>query len=232
MNQLAALGTAKRIRIAAVAIALAACHSGSSDSVQIKTLSNRADLVSGGDAYVEIVLPQGTSASGPVGPSFSDSAPVPGLKVDVGGRDVSDEFAMRANGRVLGVITGLANGDNVVTAQAGKSRASLTINNHPIGGPVFSGTQIQPWICATPTAQPATSSTPATNASGLSTNAVDAQCNIATEFKLYYKSTTPGCTNSLPDPNPPTPPPPNGCFKPYDPAAASSAFLDTATTEK
>ncbi len=216
MNQDALRGTVQWIGMAALVLALPAC---SPDSLTIRTLSNRADLVSGGDALVEIVLPQGASASG--------------LKVDVGGRDVSDAFAQRANGRVLGVITGLSNGNNVVTARpTSKNGASLTINNHPIGGPVFSGTQILPWICATPIAQPATSTTPATNASGLSTNAIDAQCNIATEYKLYYKTTAAGCSNSLPDPNPPTPPPPNPCFKTYDPTAARPSDLAMTTTDK
>jgi hypothetical protein len=216
MNRFFWRGTVQQIGVAALAFALWSCHG--SDSLTIKTLSNRADLVSGGDAFIEIVLPQGTSASG--------------LKVDVGGRDVSNAFAQRPNGRVLGVVTGLSNGNNLLTAKVGGKGASLAINNHPIGGPVFSGTQIQPWICATPTAQPPTFTTPATNASGLSTTAIDAQCNIETEYKLYYKTTTAGCTISLPDPNPPTPPPTNGCFKPYDPAGARPSDLAMTTTDK
>src|ERR1700687_327815 len=155
MNQAALRRTVQRVGAAALALALSTCSSDShTDSVIIRTLSNRADLVSGGDALVEIVLPQGTSAAG--------------LKVDVGGRDISDAFAQRANGRVIGVVAGLSNGNNVLTAKpAGKNGASLAINNHPIGGPVFSGTQLLPWICATPIAQPATSTTPAANASCL-----------------------------------------------------------------
>jgi len=218
MNQVSLRETVQRMGMAALALALSACH-GTSDSLVIKTLSNRADLVSGGDALVEIVLPQGASASG--------------LKVDLGGRDVSDAFAQRANARVLGVVTGLSNGNNALTAKLpGKNGASLTINNHPIGGPVFSGPQIQPWICATPTAQPATSTTPATNASGLSSTAIDAQCNIATEYKLYYRTTAAGCSTALPDPNPPTPPPTNPCFKQYDPGAARPSDLATTTTDR
>jgi hypothetical protein len=97
---------------------------------------------------------------------------------------------------------------------------------------VISGPQIQPWICATPTAQPATPTTPATFASGLSTPAVDAQCNIATEYKLYYKTTATGCSFALPDPSPPTMPPTNPCFKPYNPSAARPLDLATTTTDK
>src|ERR1700687_5884031 len=221
MNQARLGETVQRLAVAALALGLtlSGCHgSGSSDSLVIKTLSNRADLVSGGAALVEIVLP-------PMASSAS------GLKVDVDGRDVSDAFASRASGRIVGLVTGLASGNHVVTAElAGTKGASLTINNHPIGGPVFTGPQIQPWICATPNAQPATSTTPATFPSGLSTAAVDAQCNIATEYKWYYRTTTMGCSLALPDPNPPTTPPTNPCFKPY--AGTSGLDLAMTTTDK
>ncbi len=222
MNQAGLGETVQRLGVAALVLVLAfsGCHGSGSDSLVIKTLSNRADLVSGGAALVEIVLP-------PMAASPS------GLKVDVGGRDVSDAFAPRASGRIVGLVTGLASGNNVATAKlAGTKSASLTINNHPIGGPVFTGPQIQPWICATPTAQPATSTTPATFASGLSTAAVDAQCNIATEYKLYYRTTTADCSFALPDPNPPTPPPTNACFKPYNPTPPRPSDLATTTTDK
>ncbi len=185
----------------------------------IKTLSNRADMISGSDALVEIVLPFGVA--------------IEALRVDVGGRDMTSQFAVRpsASNRIVGLVTGLASGDNVVTARAAGATSTLTINNHVIGGPVYSGAQILPWVCATPVAQPESGNTPATNASGLSTNAVDPQCNIATEFKLWYKTTSANCVASLPDPNPPTLPPANPCFKPYDPNAAKPADLATTTTD-
>jgi cytochrome bd-type quinol oxidase subunit 1 len=74
------------------------------------------------------------------------------------------------------------------------------------GGPILLGSQTQPWICATPTPVAASGNTPASNASGLTTFAVDAQCNIATEYKLFYRTTTAGCSNALPDPSPPAAP--------------------------
>jgi hypothetical protein len=184
-------------------------------ALQIKTLSNRADLLSGGDVLVEIVVPPGSPQ---------------GLHVVAGTRDVSAAFAVRTDGRTIGLITGLDVGQTVITADVGgKQGASLTVTNHPIGGPVFSGPQIQPWVCATPVPTPGDATTPATSGSGLSTNAIDAQCNIATEFKLYYRTTTATCTLSLPDPSPPTAPPTNGCFKPYDPSAPAPADLATTT---
>jgi len=186
--------------------------------LRIKSLSNRADLISGGDAYVEIVLPKRQSATA--------------LRVQLNGRDVRSAFAVRADGRVLGVVTGLMDGENVLIASVGKSHAArLVITNHPIGGPVIAGPQTQPFVCATPSPEPSPLA-PLTNASGLQTRAVDAQCNIATEYKFYYKATKAGCTNSLPDPNPPTPLPANGCFKTYTPGQAAPADLATTVTDQ
>jgi len=214
-------------------LALTGCMLGGTDTagplLEIKTMSNRADLISGGDAMIQVVLPPGVEASS--------------LKVDVDGRDVSASFAQRSDGKLSGLITGLKNGDNVISASAyGASSAKLTVTNAPRGGPLFSGAQLLPFFCATPVPQGATASAPATNASGLSTAATDAQCNIATEFKLYYKTTVAGCSFALPDPSPAvaftstTPatsatPAANLCFKPYDPSAAAPGDLATTTVD-
>ena len=91
------------------AVASKTCLTGDTTPVEtgqamrINVLSNRADLISGGDALVEIVLPQGAKA---------DS-----LAVDVGGRNVGDRFGLTENGRRLGVITGLPLGNSVLTAR-------------------------------------------------------------------------------------------------------------------
>src|SRR5678815_4171447 len=175
--------------------------------VQLKTLSNRADLISGGDAFVEAILHPGISFRA--------------LRISVGGR---------GDGRITGVITGLAVGPNKVLARLnGNGAASLMITNHPIGGPVIAGPQVMPFVCATPLARPQQGDTPGTNTSGLSTEAFDAQCNIATEVKLFYRTTTPTCANVVPDPNPPAVPSPNACFKPYNPASPPSDLATTTT---
>ena len=87
-----------------------------------------------------------------------------------------------------------------------------------------------PWICATPTPVAESGNTPASNASGLTTTAVDAQCNIATEYKLFYRTTTAGCSTALPDPSPPAAPPTNNCFKPYTPGSTPADLAMTTTT--
>jgi hypothetical protein len=193
-----------------------------SGALQIKTLSNRADLISGGDALVEIVVPASTATS------------LDQLHVAVGTTDVSAKFALRANSRVIGVITGLADGDNTVTADLkGTNSASLKITNHKIGGPVISGAQVVPFVCATPLATTGTGDTPSTNASGLATSAIDVQCNIATEVKLFYRTTAvpPACSMARPDPSQPGTPPANACFKPFDPTGTAPADLAMTTTD-
>jgi hypothetical protein len=103
-------------------------------ATQINVLSNRADLISGGDALVEVVLSSG---------GFSSIA-----SVDVDGRDVTPAFAVRTDGRYRGLVTGLANGVNVLRARlTDGSGARINITNHPSSGPVFSGPQVQPWSC-------------------------------------------------------------------------------------
>ena len=103
-------------------------------SLTINVLSNRADLISGGDALVQIVVPSGVDPAS--------------VRVDVDGRDVTSAFAVRSDGRFLGRVESLTLGPNVLTAKLRRTHgARVTITNHSHGGPVFSGPQIQPWTC-------------------------------------------------------------------------------------
>jgi len=189
---------------------------------EVRTLSNRADLISGGDALVEVRVPK--------------TVPLHQVTLFLNGRDVTGTFRTDASERVMrGVLTGMVPRGNEFLADSngrglGRPRASLTITNHPIGGPVLLGSQTTPWICATPTAVPASGNTPASNASGLTTFAVDAQCNIATEYKLFYRTTTSPCSAALPDPSPPAAPPANACFKPYTVGTTPTDLATTTTT--
>ena len=102
--------------------------------IQIKTLSNRADLVSDGQALVQIRLPRGADVSR--------------LKVTLGRRDVTGAFAHGSGRQRRGIVDGLALGANELVARApGATGASLEITNHPNGGPIFGGPQPQPWFC-------------------------------------------------------------------------------------
>src|SRR5262249_34874963 len=146
--------------------------------LELRTLSNRADLVSGGDVLVEIVLPRHTRPDQ--------------VRVELNGRDIRHQFAVRADGRFLGLVTGLSAGKNKLVASVrGDDAQRLTITNHAIGGPISSGPQVQPGICSTVEA-------------GLG-QPQDAQCNAPAKVTYFYRSTNPAVTGFLPY-NPAAPP--------------------------
>ncbi|HVF52585.1 MAG TPA: DUF6351 family protein [Actinomycetota bacterium] len=149
----------------------AAGPASSADSISIETLSNRADLISGGDALIRI------SAAG--------GSRVPGLTVRLNGRNVTREFLKSSNDEGVGLLRGLRVGRNTVTAtMPGGAGARLTITNHPLGGPVFFGPQVQPWTCQE--------------------GAVDKKCNQKPVFDFLYRD---AATGQLQAYDPESPPP-------------------------
>ena len=116
----------------------------SSQSLQIRTLSTHADRVSGGNVLVQITLPRA--------PRKGD------VVVSLNGRVVTGAFRETAPGTLVGLVTGLAVGDNRLTAEAkGVGTKSLRLVNYPITGPIVSGPheqigpQKRPFICQTDT---------------------------------------------------------------------------------
>jgi Tannase-like family of unknown function (DUF6351) len=170
-------------RALAVLCALLVSSAAWSAPFALKSLSNRADLISGGDALVEVVLPAGTNPAN--------------VRVMVGGRDVSSSFAVRFDGRYVGLVTGLADGPNDLYARVvgTGSSARLTIVSHPVGGPIFAGAQLQPWICAHNVATPLTVTVPGTTlsatvnslVSGLDGNPTDDKCDAAPKYSFFYQ---------------------------------------------
>ncbi|MDA7418607.1 DUF6351 family protein [Xenophilus arseniciresistens] len=157
----------------------------------LSVVSNRADLVSGGNALVEVRTADGVYEQ---------------VKVMRDGQDVSAAFALRENGRYMGLVEGLAVGANTLTATVGGGRAaSLQVTNHPLGGPVFSGPQVDFWECTTKVASP-TASNPDLG------DALDAQCNIAAPVVRYQYRTL------------------AGAFANYDPASPPDSALIARTT--
>ena len=149
-----------------VALVLAAPAHAASGDLRIEVLSNRADAISGGDALVQVVRPP-------------DASGVP-FTVKVGDRDVTRRFDSDG----VGLIDGLDEGRNVVTATLDDGRgARITITNHPIGGPVFAGPQIQPWICQAGTTGP--------------------QCNKPAVVSYQYKDASSGSFSDYDPKNPP-----------------------------
>jgi len=157
-----AVGSALAIIGAAAAAATAQAATG---DVAISTLSNRADLISGGDALVAVDAPKG-------------------VRITLGARDVTSAFRQQG-GQFEGLIDNLRLGENVLTARMPDGRgARLTITNHPTGGPIFSGPQIQPWYCLP--------------------GALDKQCNRPTTYTWSYKSTNSGDFAPYDPENPPS----------------------------
>jgi hypothetical protein len=151
---------------------------GNGGQPQVVVLSNRADLISGGDALVEVVLPARVDPS-TVSVTLNGST------------DVTSDFAVRSDGRFVGLVTGLKVGDNDLRASVRKGPTMhITITNHPIGGPVFAGPQVQPWVC--------------NNAANGLAPPSDAQCDSPTVFSFRYKSATTGAFAAYDPANPPT----------------------------
>ena len=141
---------------------------------QIHVLSNRADLISGGDALIELV-----------------PAPPPGTLITAGAANVTSRFALRPNGRYMGLLSGLAVGTTTLRVTLPDlSGAAIAITNHPPEGPLFSGPHLQPWDCST-------------EAEGLGAPK-DAHCNVDPVVEYLYVPT--GGSGYQPyDPgNPPT----------------------------
>jgi hypothetical protein len=172
-------------RVALLALALAGlalvpaagASPGNGGLPQIVVLSSRADLVSGGNALVQVVLPDRVDSST--------------VRVSLNGTDVTSAFAVRADGRYEGLVQGLANGANdLVASMRNGPSIHLTVTNYPNGGPMFAGPQVQPWICK--------------NASLGLAPPTDAQCDSPATSSYYYKD---AATGSFAPYDPASPPP-------------------------
>ena len=105
----------RRVLVILGAVVCAAATTGSATAApqEIAVLSNRADLISGGDALVEIKWPAGTNLAATL--------------VSLNGVSIRPAFDMRPNGRFIGLVTGLKNGNNVLLARDSAGAAQITI---------------------------------------------------------------------------------------------------------
>src|SRR5258705_1259197 len=157
--------------VAAIAVfVLAATNAGrAADQLQLRVLSSRPDMVTGGDALVRVDLPAG--------------ATVAEVKLTVKGVDATKQLKADASGRsLMGLVTGLNNGSNPLAATAAKKgSAKLTVVNHPITGPIFSGPQEQPFVCMTNQFK--------LQGGGTLGPPLDANCSVATRLDYVYRGT-------------------------------------------
>ena len=132
--------------------ALAKDSARSNSSLEIKILSSRPDMVSGGDALVEVNAPAGIELSQ--------------VMLELNGMDVSNLLKRDPeSGTFRALVGGMAVGKNTlrastkdgaeaaVVSKSGKRPAlldvSLTITNYPITGPILSGPHMTPYECRT-----------------------------------------------------------------------------------
>jgi hypothetical protein len=145
----------------------------------LSTLSGRPDMVTGGDALVEVAVPAGIAAGD--------------VRLARNGTDVTSAFTASSDGRKLrGLVAGLAAGANKLVAQVAGNKAygELALTNYPVAGPVFSGPHLAPFECRT-------------QESGLGAP-LDADCSAATRYDWFY-FTAAGVRQPLADPLGPRP---------------------------
>jgi hypothetical protein len=168
--------TCGRLWLSVTVAALLASSLGiAADALQIRVLSGRPDMVTGGDALLAI--------------SGGTARPI---VVTLNGRDISAAFREGpATGRRLGTVEGLQLGKDIVRVKAEGQRARIELLNYPVIGPVFSGPHQAPFVCQTEDA-------------GLGPP-LDANCSAETLVEYFYKSTEPPSEEEQSSPRPSIP---------------------------
>jgi len=170
--------------------AAAAAPAGGHGGLKLEMLSGPAKYVSGGAARVRVVVPR--------------SIPLDDATVTVNGADVTGEFGPddQAPHALEGVLRDLPDGASTVRATARHDRATLRLVNHPVTGPMFSGTQQPDFFCSTPQ-----------HLAGFDLTGpfLDDDCSLATRTGFYYRAA-------------------DNTWKAYDPAAPRPADMTTTTT--
>ena len=129
------------LAVMAVLLISSSCSSDPSDGAAatasglvVEAISTRAEYVTGGDVLVAVKAADGGSV---------DSA-----TVTVGDRELSDAFSVE-DGRLVGLIEGLPDGESTIEVDAQGRAGSLDVVNHPTTGPLFSGPLLEPFVCKT-----------------------------------------------------------------------------------
>lgn len=142
--------------------------------LEIKILSSRPDLISGGDALIEVKAPE--------------SVMLGELRVTLNGKDITGQFKRDRDpetGGFRALIGGMTVGDNTFRAtipppgKAGRKTgrsidAVLVVKNHPITGPILSGPHLAPYECRTVE-------------SGLG-QPLDENCSASQKIEYFYRA--------------------------------------------
>ena len=195
------LGWTLVVAVWALAAAPATVSAAATHDYELRVLSSPPSMVTGGDALVQLTIPR--------------NVPLHKAVVLRNGTDVTSSLELDASARTLtGMVTGLRLGANTLIAESngrgnGRPVAELTVVNHPVTGPIFSGPQQQPFVCKTQTQGLGfplvdnqagigmrlfqTPGNPATPIVGWSKD-----CSAPTVVDYRYKSTTDGSFKALP----------------------------------
>lgn len=176
-----------RVRTVAAGVALAVVAvllpAGGAEATvgrfRVEAISTRPDTVTGGDVLIAVDVPW--------------SVPVRKVQVLRNGEDVTDRFRPDPadRRRLVGLVDDLVEGENTVEARRrghgfGHWRSDrLTVVDHPLTGPVFSGPHQEPFVCRT-----------AEHGLG---EPLDDDCSAPTQVTYVYR-TTGGTFEDLPDP--------------------------------
>jgi hypothetical protein len=157
------------------------------DQFAVRVVSSAPDQVSGGDARLHIDVPR--------------TVPMHQVQVWVNGSNQRDRFsAVPGTRRLSGVVDGLEIGENIIEVRPnGKGRGrpgavQLTLTNHPVTGPIFSGTHQYPFVCTTTNAglgQPIPDD-PDTGTRVIVNNETvgySRNCSADTQVRFLYRST-------------------------------------------
>ncbi len=138
-------------------------------SIQIVPLSSGGNVVTGGNVYIAILLPD------PITPDQ--------VEVRLNGTVITEMFRIDPiTGQFRGVVSGLNLGENNLGVRAQEMTARLTLINHPITGPLLAGPQEQPFGCETDTFMiPVIATTLGPP--------LDDACSVVTRIDYIYKST-------------------------------------------
>src|SRR5918994_3933598 len=130
------------VAAAGAALAVVPAATAATEGFALSVVSSPAEYVSGGDARIEVAVPDGTALAA--------------VTVTLNGADVTSAFGPdpEGNHQLEGVVAGLPLGESTLAASIpgpGKSQRSgeLTLTNTPLRGPIFPGPHQVPLVGAT-----------------------------------------------------------------------------------
>ena len=128
---------------------------------EVRVVSARAEMVSGGDVLIEIAAPPSAATR---------------VAISVNGHEPHAEIRPTPTTRLVVRLKDLQLGPNVIDVgvQGQRPAVRLTVVNHPIAGPVMSGPRQTPFTCET-------------QAFGFGPP-LDADCTVTTRVEYFYRS--------------------------------------------